>query len=186
MAIGLWGGQPRTEVHCAYVVHDVDAAIARVRAAGGTAEPPVQEPWGRTSDCVDVSGTHFAIYQPGPEPGPRPPLNGYRHGDLAYLTYQVRSSEQIRSFYTAVLGWSYTPGRIDDGWEVADVVPMSGIGGRADEEAIVPMWRVDDIALAVERVRAAGGTATDPEQQPYGISALCRDDQGMPFYLGQL
>jgi predicted enzyme related to lactoylglutathione lyase len=186
MAIGLWGGQPRTEVHCAYVVDDVDAAIARVRAAGGTASEPTQEPYGRSSRCVNPFGQPFSVHEPLPEAGPRAPLNGDRHGDLSYLTYQVRSSVPVRAFYTAVLGWTYTPGRIDDGWEVADVVPMSGIGGGADQAAVVPMWRVDDIALAVERVRAAGGTSTDPERQPYGISALCRDDQGMPFYLGQL
>jgi hypothetical protein len=47
------------------------------------------------------------------------------------------------------------------------------------------MWRVDDIAAAVERVRAAGGTSTDVEQQSYGLSATCTDDQGLQFYLGQ-
>lgn len=45
---------------------------------------------------------------------------------------------------------------------------------------------VDDITAAVARVRAAGGTAADPERQPYGISAHCTGDQGTPFYLGQL
>jgi len=32
----------------------------------------------------------------------------------------------------------------------------------------------------------AGGTATDPEQMPYGITSDCVDDQGFSFYLGQL
>jgi uncharacterized protein len=83
------------------------------------------------------------------------------------------------------LGWEYTPGRIEDGWQVNDIQPMSGLAGGALEPRVVPMWRVDDIAAAVDRVRAAGGTATDPEQQPYGISSECVDDQGMAFYLGQ-
>lgn len=39
---------------------------------------------------------------------------------------------------------------------------------------------------AVARVRAEGGTATDPEQQPYGVSSYCADDQGTRFYLGRL
>ena len=50
--------------------------------------------------------------------------------------------------------------------------------------AVVPMWKVDDVAAAVERVRAAGGTATDPERQPYGTTAEGTDDQGVRFYLG--
>jgi predicted enzyme related to lactoylglutathione lyase len=50
----------------------------------------------------------------------------------------------------------------------------------------VPMYRVDDIAVAVERVRASGGEASDPERQPYGHTSTCADDQGTRFYLGQL
>jgi predicted enzyme related to lactoylglutathione lyase len=39
----------------------------------------------------------------------------------------------------------------------------------------------------VTRVREAGGTVIDePTQQPYGRSALCTDDQGSRFYLGEL
>ena len=39
---------------------------------------------------------------------------------------------------------------------------------------------------AVERVRAAGGTAGEPLHQGYGIRAECADDQGVRFHLGQL
>ena len=35
-------------------------------------------------------------------------------------------------------------------------------------------------------VRTAGGEAGPVEQQSFGQSALCRDDQGLPFWLGQL
>jgi predicted enzyme related to lactoylglutathione lyase len=48
------------------------------------------------------------------------------------------------------------------------------------------MWRVDDIDRAVVAVRDNGGTATDPERQPYGVTSSCADDQGMRFYLGQM
>jgi predicted enzyme related to lactoylglutathione lyase len=48
------------------------------------------------------------------------------------------------------------------------------------------MWTVADIADAVARVREAGGTVLEePSRQPYGMSALCTDDQGTRFYLGQ-
>jgi hypothetical protein len=46
------------------------------------------------------------------------------------------------------------------------------------------MYRVDDISEAVRRVRAGGGSASDPE--PYGISSRCTDDRATRFYLGQL
>jgi predicted enzyme related to lactoylglutathione lyase len=48
------------------------------------------------------------------------------------------------------------------------------------------MFRVDDIQAAVERVRAAGGTASEPQHEGYGIRAECADDQGVRFLLGQL
>jgi predicted enzyme related to lactoylglutathione lyase len=48
------------------------------------------------------------------------------------------------------------------------------------------MWSVADIEDAVAAVRAAGGTATDPERQPYGSTSDCTDDEGLRFYLGQL
>ena len=46
-------------------------------------------------------------------------------------------------------------------------------------------FRVDDIAAAVERVRAAGGRADEPERRPYGLHAECVDDQGVTFRLWQ-
>jgi predicted enzyme related to lactoylglutathione lyase len=79
----------------------------------------------------------------------------------------------------------FSPGRVSDGWNVAEVVPMSGLSGGHQRATLVPMFRVDDIAAAVERVRAQGGEATDPDVQPYGVTSTCKDDQGLPFYLGQ-
>jgi predicted enzyme related to lactoylglutathione lyase len=91
-----------------------------------------------------------------------------------------------RAFYGSVLGWRFEPGRVADGWQVLDVAPMTGLSGGHDRATTVPMYRVDDIATAVQRVRDAGGTATDPEAQPYGTTSACADDQGTRFYLGQL
>ena len=45
------------------------------------------------------------------------------------------------------------------------------------------MYHVPDIDEAVVKVRALGGTATDPELMPYGWSADCTDDQGMEFWI---
>lgn len=62
---------------------------------------------------------------------------------------------------------------------------MTGMYGGADHPVVVPMYTVDDIEPAVARVREAGGTATDPARQPYGVTSECTDDQGSRFYLGQ-
>jgi predicted enzyme related to lactoylglutathione lyase len=184
--IGIFGGQERPDLFCAYAVGDVDAAIRRVRAAGGTAQPPTQQPWGRAADCVDNQGTAFALFAPKPQdPGERPPTNGAREGDVAYLTYGVLDSTLAREFYGSVLGWRFTGGKVNDGWQIEDVAPMGGMGG-GREQRTAPMWLVRDIGAAIGRVRAAGGTATEAAQRPYGLESECVDDQGSHFYLGQL
>jgi predicted enzyme related to lactoylglutathione lyase len=46
-------------------------------------------------------------------------------------------------------------------------------------------YRIDDIAAAVERVRAAGGRADEPARLRFGLSTECVDDQGITFRLWQ-
>jgi predicted enzyme related to lactoylglutathione lyase len=115
--------------------------------------------------------------------GQRAPANGNRHGDVAYLTMGVEDSAAARAFYQEVLGWRFRAGRVEDGWEPEDVAPMVGMHGGHDRATVVPMYRVDDIHRAVERVRGEGGRSSDPEPQGYGVTAECSDDQGTQFYL---
>ena len=180
--LGLAGGADRPVLSCSYGVADVDAAVERVRAAGGTATGPQDRPYGRAADCVDDQGVGFALHEVTGS-GRRPPPNGATAGDLSYLTLEVVDSAQARAFYGAVLGWDFADGRCRRLGR-RGVAPMTGMHGGNTEAAAVPMWKVADVSAAVERVRAAGGTATDPERQPYGITAECTDDQGARFYLG--
>ena len=187
-SLGLWGGQERPTTFLCFVVDDVAEAVRRVRAAGGRADEPSQEPYGLVANCVDDQAMPFAVYQP--PPATAAPAGPARPGDLAYLTIEVPDSGRARSFYGAVLGWRFTPGRAADGWGVHigrdEVRPMTGLHGGHQQPTVVPMYAVDDVAAAVARVRAAGGTASDPERMPYGVTADCVDDQGTRFYLGQL
>lgn len=184
-AHGLVGDPQRSTLFLCFAVRDVRAAVERVRDAGGQAGEAVRRPHGFVADCVDDQGVPFALYQlSGNEP--RPALNGTGPGDLAYVTMHVTDSTRARAFYGEVLGWRATPGRASDGWGFEDVSPMVGMSGGHAEMTVVPMYRVDDIGAAVQRVRAAGGTAPDPQAQPYGITSECTDDQGTRFYLGQL
>jgi predicted enzyme related to lactoylglutathione lyase len=184
---GVLGGQERSNLLMCFAVDDVDAAVERVWAAGGRVEEPTDEPYGRMANCVDDQGMAFCVFTPPPGVSPRRgPAKGERHGDPSYLTIEVVDSARTRKFFGEVLGWRFSPGRIEDGWGVDGVVPMSGLSGGHAVDTVVPMYRVDDIAAAVERVRAAGGTATDPVAQPYGWTSECVDDQGTRFYLGEL
>ena len=193
---GLWGGQPRSTLFCSYVVDDAAAAAARVRAAGGLAGEPIRRPYGLVAECTDDQGTRFAVHQypqaavPAPAAGTAgagaaAPAAAPHDGDLAYVTFEVVDSRRARDFYGAVLGWRFAPGRVADGWQVEGTTPMAGLSGGHTQATTVPMWRVAGLREAVGRVRAAGGTATGPRQEPYGLTAGCTDDQGIRFYLGQ-
>lgn len=185
---GLWGTTSAHTLFCCYVVDSVQEALDRIRAAGGTAEEPELEPYGLTAMCTDDAGVQFAVFEPpdGTTSGDAPAPNGRLPGDLAYVTMEVADSTRTRDFYGAVFGWRFSPGRAGDGWQVNDVAPMVGISGGHEQAVTVPMYRVVDIDEAVRLVRQRGGSATDPEAQPYGISSACTDDQGTRFYLGQL
>ncbi|MEA2686758.1 MAG: hypothetical protein QOE93_1953 [Actinomycetota bacterium] len=178
----FWGGRAESNAVITWTVDDVVAAAEHVRALGGTATEPVEMPYGKRSDCTDDQGMAFFLWQP--PPGAAGPSS--REPDLAYLTLNVVDSARFRSFFGRLLGWTFTPGRVADGWNVEGPVPMTGLAGGAERASGVPMYRVDDVHAAVERVRAAGGTATAVERRPYGLTSDCTDDQGTPFYLGQL
>jgi predicted enzyme related to lactoylglutathione lyase len=181
-ALSLGIGQGEPGVHVSFAVDDVAAAVERVRAAGGTATEPEDRPYGTAADGVDDQGAVFALHRAGS--GPRSPENGRAQGDLSYLTLEVVDSARFRAFYGDVLGWTFTGGTVADGWSAPGVSPMTGMHGGNERYTAVPMWKVDDVAAAVERVRAAGGTATDPQEMPYGLTAEGTDDQGVRFYLG--
>lgn len=184
-AQGLHGGQEVSTLFCCFAVDDLDAALAAVRDAGGTAEEPTDAPPGPTAMCTDDAGIAFALYEAHPDKM-RPAPTGERHGDLAYVTVETTGSARYRTFYGAVLRWRFEPGRVDDGWQPRDVRPMTGLSGGHEHDVALPMWRVDDIEVAVRAVRSAGGTSTDVQRQPYGLMTECTDDQGGRFYLGQL
>jgi uncharacterized glyoxalase superfamily protein PhnB len=172
----------RVAVSLHLTVRDVDAAVDRARDVGATVErPPTDAPYGRTGVIVDPYGHRWMLQTPpsGTIAGPRP-------GDAVYLTLQVPDGARALDFYGAVLGWTAVPGSVPDGWQVEGTTPMVGIGGRSSEPGTVPMYAVDDIEVAVAAVRTAGGQAGEIERQTFGQSALCRDDQGLPFWLGQL
>lgn len=116
--------------------------------------------------------------------------NGRREGDLSYVSLAAPDPARAEAFYGRLFGWNFAPGRYgrEQGLEV---IPQVGIyDGRQPAGNVVRgavlSYRVDDITLALERVRAAGGRATDAEQRAYGLESLVTDDQGIEFYLHQL
>jgi predicted enzyme related to lactoylglutathione lyase len=182
--IGIFAVAGSPTLFCCYAVSDLAAASQAIVAAGGQVGEEATYSFGTIVDATDPTGTAFAVFQPNVNTA-RPQLNGAGPGELSYVTYELSDSAAFRQFYGRVLGWSFEPGRIDDGWQIADTHPMAGVAGGSAEITTVPMWTVADIDDAVARVREAGGTVLqEPSRQPYGLMAECRDDQGSRFYLG--
>ncbi|HEY1440829.1 MAG TPA: VOC family protein [Mycobacterium sp.] len=170
---------------CCYAVDNVQAARAAIAGAGGVPGEIRHTDYGTLLDATDPQGMSFAVCEPAAGQK-RPQLNGSGPGELSYVTYQVPDSAGFRDFYGRVLGWTFEPGHIADGWQVAGTHPMAGAAGGSPHSTTVPMWTVADIEAAVVRVREAGGTVlAEPARQPYGVSAECADDQGARFYLGE-
>lgn len=183
--IGLQSMDAPPTLVCYYAVSDIEGARRAITDNGGTVDGLEDVDLGTLSGGTDPQGLPFGVLAPNPRQ-PRPELNGSGPGELSYITYQVPDSGAFKAFYSSVLFWAFEPGRIEDGWQVLQTHPMAGVAGGSALPVTVPMWTVDDVDAAVARVRAAGGTVIDePSQQSYGRSALCSDDQGSRFYLGE-
>jgi predicted enzyme related to lactoylglutathione lyase len=64
MKAGVHGGDPAPQVYVFFNVTDMQAAIARVRAAGGEAGEPREEPgFGVFSTCRDPGGMYFGLHE---------------------------------------------------------------------------------------------------------------------------
>jgi len=172
---------PATFSHTLHLeVDDVDASTERARRSGASVErEPVDQPYGRGSVIVDPFGHRWMLLR-------RPArATRLRQGDVANVTMVARDAQRAKDFYQVVLRVPFPSGH-PGAWRTDETRPPLGILSSAGAEPEVQLsYRVDDIAAAVERVRAAGGHADDPERKPYGMNAECVDDQGTTFRLWQ-
>ncbi|HEY6294627.1 MAG TPA: VOC family protein [Streptosporangiaceae bacterium] len=68
LSILPWEGA-EAEVQLSYRVDDIEAAVERVRAADGRADPPTRRAFGLLADCTDDQGATFRLWQPADRPG---------------------------------------------------------------------------------------------------------------------
>lgn len=185
---GLWPdvpvrapGSPATFSHSLHLdVGDVDASTERARRGGASVErEPADQPYGRSSVLVDPFGHRWILLE-------RPArATSLRQGDVANVTIVTRDVHRAKEFYAAVLQVPFSPGH-RGAWRTEETRPPLGIWSPEGAEPGVQLsYRVDDIAAAVERVRAAGGRAGEPVRAPFGLTADCADDQGATFRLWQ-
>jgi uncharacterized glyoxalase superfamily protein PhnB len=185
---GLWPDvpvrapdSPATFSHTLHLqVADVDGTTERARRGGATVErEPTDQFYGRGAVIVDPFGHRWALL--------RPPAGAtrLRQGDVAHVTMRTSDVRRAKDFYEAVLQVPFTAGH-PGAWRTDQTTPPIGLQqaeGAAPEVRL--SYRVDDIAAAIERVRAAGGRADEPVRRQYGLLAECADDQGTAFHLWQ-
>lgn len=161
-------------------VPDVDATVQRAVDRGAQLIRPVGDnPYGRMGVLRDPFGHRWMVTTPPPG------ATRARHGDIGYVSMVVPDLQRALDFYGAVLGWRFAPGSSEQGRQVENVTPMTGIGGGRERSEVWPCFRVTDIDEALQRVREHGGQAEEAEARPYGHLAECVDDQGTRFHLWQ-
>jgi uncharacterized glyoxalase superfamily protein PhnB len=172
---------PTTFSHTLHLeVDDVDGTTERARRSGATVErEPADQPYGRGSVIVDPFGHRWMLLRPPAR------VTRLRQGDVANVTMVARDAQRAKEFYEAVLQVPFSPGHPGT-WRTEETTPPLGIfSSQTAEQEVQLSYRVDDIAAAVQRVRAAGGRADEPERMPYGLVSRCVDDQGATFRLWQ-
>lgn len=161
-------------------VPDVDAVAHRAVELGAELLRPVADTGhGRGGTVLDPFGHRWMLTEATPKP--LTPA----HGELGYHTFQVPDAEAAKAFYGAVLGWRFTPGRVENGWQIDGAGGLAGLWGGQGQTGWKLMYAVRDLEAALEAVAAQGGTAGEAERQPYGLSAECTDNQGIEFWLWQ-
>ncbi|HEY0485691.1 MAG TPA: VOC family protein [Mycobacteriales bacterium] len=170
------GGLPSTSVHVQ--VPDVDRTVRHAAEAGATIQRrPEDQPYGRVAVLVDPFGHRWMLNQPPPT------ATRLRQGDVAYVSVLVPDDATAREFYGAVLGWRFSPGSVEHGWQVEDVTPHVGIARGKPEVQLC--YHVTDVLAGTARVREHGGTAGEIARRPYGLLVDCTDPSGAHFQLWQ-
>lgn len=173
-----------------FATADCAAAVARAEAAGATVVVPTDEVPDRGTLAVlrDSVGAPFGLWQGDPFVGCEL-VN--EPGTLLRNDLITPDPEPARAFYTAVFdftldgddkqpGMDFTFLRRPDGHEIGGIIGVP----QAPSSSWGTLFQVEDTDATVARIRAAGGSADDPEDMPYGRLAQAKDPFGTPFSLG--
>jgi uncharacterized protein len=102
------------------------------------------------------------------------------------IEFPADDPERARRFWSELLGVTLEP-RVEgegSGWQTPAAAPAVGVHARGrgpGDSFSLPYFEVDDLAGAVDRVEALGGTVVHPGEQ----WAICKDSEGSPFGLAR-
>jgi predicted enzyme related to lactoylglutathione lyase len=179
-------------------VDDVDAAVAKLSAAGGAVLMPAMdlEGVGRMAMVADPQGAPFYVMKGASDESSHSfAALEPKVGHCAWNELSTTDPESAKAFYGELFGWT-KQGEMDMG-PMGKYEFLMASGDRFGIGAVMPkmpempvsMWsfyfRVPDIDAAVETVKANGGTLLmEPVEIPggdYSLNAL--DPQGAAFGL---
>ncbi|WP_225408624.1 VOC family protein [Stigmatella hybrida] len=176
-------------------VDDVDAAVARIVAAGGAKHlPPADVPGvGRFSMVGDPQGALFYVMRGAVEGGTSTSFHPSKAGHCQWNELAAKEPAAALSFYGSHFGW-----------EKGDAMPMGELGDyqflqhhgqtfgalmRQPTEALPPRWMfyfgVEDIDAATATATREGAKLLDgPSEVPGDIfTSIVEDPQGATFGL---
>lgn len=173
-------------------VSDTHAAADRIKRLGGAVYvPPADTNIGRIAVVADPNAATFGVVD-HLRPPPQLPAEAGKPGCVGWHELLAADLNKQTRFYCELFGWQ----KADTENHLTDAYVSLSAGGqvmagafkkRPDEP--VPFWllyfNVEDLDVAVEHVRAAGGRAfVNDVELPGGLwVARCSDPQGAAFAL---
>lgn len=113
-------------------------------------------------------------------------------GEVSFFEVGVDDPDRACAFYGSLFGWTFEPGPSGRGAVIKGSTVPAGIHGDDRGAGHYLFLRVDDLDVALARVRELGGTVDVHESDEsaesvarFGRFALCADDQGSRFGLHQ-
>ena len=105
---------------------------------------------------------------------------------LSLVEFPADDPERARRFWSELLGTPLEARQEGEGegWQTrggATAVGVHGRGAGPGDSFSLPYFAVPDVAEALERVKALGGSVVHPGDQ----WAICKDSEGSPFALAR-
>ncbi len=109
-----------------------------------------------------------------------------RQASPALVEFPADEPTRARRFWASLLGveLEQRTGSEGEGWQTRSGAPAVGVHARGrgpGDSFSLPYFGVDDLAEALARVAALGGSVVHPGER----WAVCKDSEGTPFGLTQ-
>jgi predicted enzyme related to lactoylglutathione lyase len=111
-------------------------------------------------------------------------VRAMQRSSFSFIEFPADDPERARRFWQELLGVELEARKDSEveGWQTHSGAPAVGVHARGrgpGDSVSLPYFAVTDVAEALERVEALGGSVVHPGQR----WAICRDSEGSPFGL---